>query len=57
MKPFRVVDGDWGANTDKALTDFQRQHGLEPDGIMGPKTAAKLKAVYERKRVSSLPDS
>lgn len=29
------VDGDWGPKTDKAVKEWQDQHGLEPDGIWG----------------------
>lgn len=32
------VDGHFGANTEAALREFQRSHGLVPDGIVGPKT-------------------
>lgn len=32
------VDGGFGATTEAAVRDFQRRHGLVPDGIVGPKT-------------------
>jgi hypothetical protein len=32
--------------TDTAVKAFQRQHGLQPDGIVGPATWAKLFAVF-----------
>lgn len=32
------IDGDFGPNTDKATRAFQKTHGLEVDGIVGPKT-------------------
>ena len=41
IKPL-TVDGDFGANTDYALRNFQRSVGLTPDGICGPKTWAAL---------------
>lgn len=38
------VDGHFGAQTKEALRSFQRAHGLEADGIAGPKTAQALGA-------------
>lgn len=37
-----VVDGVFGQKTKQAVMDFQRDHGLVADGIIGPKTWAKL---------------
>ena len=37
-----IVDGIAGALTIGALTDYQRTHGLQPDGICGPLTRASL---------------
>lgn len=31
-------DGYFGKNTERAVMAFQRKKGLEPDGIVGPKT-------------------
>jgi peptidoglycan hydrolase-like protein with peptidoglycan-binding domain len=39
------ADGDFGAQTQSALKDFQRSTGLVPDGVYGPVTAAKAKGV------------
>lgn len=39
------ADGYRGQATIDATTDFQRKNGLDPDGIPGPATAAKLAAV------------
>jgi peptidoglycan hydrolase-like protein with peptidoglycan-binding domain len=36
------VDGDFGANTLKAVKAFQADLGLQADGIVGPKTWAML---------------
>ena len=37
-----AVDGVYGNQTMYAVQDFQTKHGLPPDGIVGPATAAKL---------------
>jgi hypothetical protein len=36
------VDGDFGPDTKDAVKDFQTNHGLNSDGIVGPKTWKKL---------------
>ena len=36
------LDGDYGANTTRAVTEFQAANNLEPDGKCGPKTQAVL---------------
>ncbi|CCE00062.1 N-acetylmuramoyl-L-alanine amidase [Bradyrhizobium sp. STM 3809] len=38
------IDGIFGAGTEAALREFQRQHNMVPDGIAGPKTWAALDA-------------
>jgi peptidoglycan hydrolase-like protein with peptidoglycan-binding domain len=40
---FLVVDGIFGRVTRAAVTKFQRQHGLEPTGIVQPATWVKLR--------------
>lgn len=37
------VDGDFGENTRRQVRAFQADHGLTPDGIVGPKTNEALK--------------
>lgn len=36
-----VEDGDFGPATERETKEFQRKYGLEPDGIVGPKTWTK----------------
>lgn len=36
------VDGVFGPNTDTAVKEFQKQHGLTPDGIVGSHTWARM---------------
>lgn len=37
-----AADGEWGPQTRKALRDYQRQNGLEVDGVPGPATLGSL---------------
>ena len=36
------VDGDFGQATEKAVKQFQKDHGLTADGVVGEKTWAAL---------------
>lgn len=38
----RGIDGRFGPNTTEAVKRFQSDHGLDPDGIVGPLTWAAL---------------
>ncbi len=37
------IDGKIGQKSQKAIKDFQRDHGLKADGVIGQKTWAELK--------------
>ena len=43
------ADGDFGAQTEKAVKQFQKDWGLTADGIVGPATWAKLKEAPEHR--------
>ena len=40
--PVTVVDGSFGSYLEEVVKNFQSAYGLEADGIVGPKTWAKL---------------
>lgn len=42
------ADGDFGDCTDLAVKQFQRDHGLEADGIVGPVTMAAIEDALEK---------
>src|SRR5262249_12962315 len=50
------VDGDFGAETRDALIRFQREHGLNPDGVAGPATWRALSAAAPVKLPSRAGD-
>lgn len=39
-----TIDGKIGAKTQEAIRSFQRDNGLEPDGVVGRQTWTKLKS-------------
>lgn len=43
-----IVDGDFGARTQRSITAFQKKSGLDADGVVGEKTLAALKAAQKR---------
>ena len=46
--PAPTWDGNFGTATDAAVRAFQRQYGLNSDGIIGPLTWARIIEVYNR---------
>ncbi|APC65612.1 hypothetical protein AAV35_14220 [Salimicrobium jeotgali] len=47
------ADGSFGPATVEAVKAFQKKHGLAVDGMVGPKTEAKMKEVLKAKNDSS----
>ena len=41
------IDGKLGPGSQRAIKDFQRDHDLESDGIVGKKTWAELKGYLD----------
>jgi len=50
-----TVDGRFGAGTENAVREFQRNFGLNPDGIVGPNTWNRLYQVFRQIQLNS-PD-
>lgn len=46
--PKLIVDGDFGPATERNVKEFQRRAGLTDDGVVGPKTRARLKSMGVR---------
>lgn len=38
------IDGDYGDKTEKAVMQFQKDHNLTVDGVVGPQTGRQLGA-------------
>lgn len=47
VQSWLTCDGSFGVRTYESVRKFQREHGMVPDGIVGPLTWAKLREVYE----------
>ena len=42
-----TIDGKIGANSKKAIAEFQKEHSLKSDGIIGKRTWAELKSYLD----------
>jgi len=53
------ADKDFGADTEKAVREYQRKHGLRADGVVGPETGAALFGgeVYTPEEIKSAPEA
>ena len=51
------ADGDFGNDTKKAVIKFQKEHGLDADGLVGPLTQAAIKTALEKLTPVSKPTS
>ena len=49
------VDGDFGDATEMAVKEFQRDHGLEPDGEFGPRSLAALNDALDAQKPGDMP--
>lgn len=49
------IDGDFGTATEKAVKEFQRDHGLAQDGICGPKTWTALQKTVDQLKPQPKP--
>ncbi len=47
------VDGSFGGGTERALMQFQRDQGLEPDGVAWPQTRQRLNHAFGEWRVET----
>jgi peptidoglycan hydrolase-like protein with peptidoglycan-binding domain len=47
VQTWLFADGLFGVGTFDAVRAFQKKHGLSADGVIGPRTWAKLREVFE----------
>jgi peptidoglycan hydrolase-like protein with peptidoglycan-binding domain len=50
------ADGVFGAETEKAVKEFQQANGLKVDGFVGPATLEMLEQIIEKKPGLESPD-
>ena len=50
------IDGDQGPKTTEGIKQFQRDNGLDPDGIFGPATRSKMEAKAPAKADKTVKD-
>jgi peptidoglycan hydrolase-like protein with peptidoglycan-binding domain len=51
-----IIDGDYGPNTQQAVTHFQEAEGLVVDGAVGPETAAALGVSFLAEKKAPMPE-
>jgi hypothetical protein len=51
------VDGVFGEKTRRAVVEFQASHDLDPDGVVGPLTCAKLEEITRPAALPEVPPS
>lgn len=53
------ADKDFGSDTELAVRQFQRKHGLQADGIVGPETGALLfgAEIYKPEEIEQTPEA
>jgi hypothetical protein len=53
IDPSLEADGVFGTDTERAVLAFQRRHGLDGDGEIGPRTANKLAEAHEAYQIAN----
>ncbi|MDF1553678.1 MAG: peptidoglycan-binding protein [Deferrisomatales bacterium] len=52
-----TVDGFWGSVTEEKVVEFQNRFGLQPDGVPGPATMARMRKQYALARLERLENT